>query len=152
MRRITSIIALSAFAMACQGRSTPPPTPTPAASTPAPTPVPAPAVGAITLGSELAADKTVAAPKEAFAVKDKIYASVATTGSGKFKLRAVWTYTKGDKTTQVNETTMEFDATGPATNEFHIENTKPWPKGDYKVDIYLNDGAEPAASKTFKIE
>ena len=151
MRRITSLIALGAFAIACQGKPAPPPPPPPAAATPVPTPPP-PSVGAVTLGSELAADKTVTAAKEAFAVKDKVYASVATAGSGKFKLRAVWTYTKGEKTAQVNETTMEFDATGPATNEFHIENTKPWPKGDYTVDIYLNDGATPAASKAFKVE
>lgn len=150
MRRITPLIALTAFAVACSGKPAPPPPPV-AVATPVPTPPP-PAVGTVSLGSEVAADKTVAAPKETFAVKDKVYASVATTGSGHFKLRAVWTFTKGDKTTTVNETNLEFDATGPATNEFHIENTKAWPKGDYKVEIFLNDGTTPAASKTFKIE
>jgi len=31
--------------------------------------------------------------------------------------------------------------------------TKPtgWPKGDYKVEIFLNDGATPAMVKTFKV-
>jgi hypothetical protein len=121
----------------------------------APTPTPAPlplAVGAITLGNAIDADKKVASPMEAFAVKDKVYASVETTGQGHAKLRAFWSFTKGNKTTKVNETSMEFDATGPAWNEFHIENNKAWPKGDYKVEIFLGDDSSPAATKTFKIQ
>jgi hypothetical protein len=120
-------------------------------ATPVPTPAP-PAVSGVNLGNAIGADKSVVAAAETFAVKDTIYASVATTGAGHFKLRALWSFVKGDKTAKVNETTMEFDATGSATNEFHVENAKGWPKGDYKVDIFLGDSETPASTKTFKVQ
>lgn len=150
MRRIT-LLTLVALGAACGSKPAPPPPAPVVAATPVPTPAP-PAVGAVTLGNAIGADKTVAAASETFAVKDTIYASVATTGAGHFKLRALWSFVKGDKTAKVNETTMEFDATGPANNEFHVENAKGWPKGDYKVDIFLGDGETAAATKTFKVQ
>ncbi len=149
MRRIT-LLTLVALSTACGSKPAPPPPPV-AVATPVPTPAP-PAVGAVSLGNAIGADKMVTAASETFAVKDTIYASVATTGAGHFKLRALWSFVKGDKTAKVNETTMEFDATGPANNEFHVENAKGWPKGDYKVDIFLGDGETPATTKTFKVQ
>ena len=154
MRRIASL-TLAAFAAACSGKpaqAPPPPAPV-VQATPVPTPRPL-AVGVVTLGNAIGADKKVTAASEAFAVKDTIYASVETTGVGHAKLRALWTFVKGDKTAKVNETTMEFDATGPATNEFHVENAKGWPKGDYRVEIFLGDdpAARAVATKTFKVQ
>ena len=149
MRRIT-LLTLVALSTACGSKPAPPPPPV-AVATPVPTPAP-PAVGAVSLGNAIGADKMVTAASETFAVKDTIYASVATTGAGHFKLRALWSFVKGDKTAKVNETTMEFDATGPANNEFHVENAKGWPKVDYKVDIFLGDGETPATTKTFKVQ
>ena len=149
MRRIT-LLTLVALSTACGSKPAPPPPPV-AVATPVPTPAP-PAVGAVSLGNAIGADKMVTAASETFAVKDTIYASVATTGAGHFKLRALWSFVKGDKTAKVNETTMEFDSTGPATNEFHVENSKGWPKGDYRVDIFLGDAEAPATTKTFKVQ
>jgi hypothetical protein len=105
----------------------------------------------VTLGNALGVDKSVT-PAETFAAKDTIYASVATTGTGHVKLRALWSYVKGDKTAKVNENTMEFDSTGPANNEFHVANPKGWPKGEYKVDIFLGDSETPATTRTFKVQ
>ena len=51
----------------------------------------------------------------------------------------------------IRQTALEFDSTGPASNEFHIQNSKPWPKGDYQVDIFLGDDKTPAMTKTFKV-
>lgn len=150
MRRAT-ILTLVALSAACGSKPAPPPPAPVAAATPVPTPAP-PAVSAVTLGSAIGADKSVAAASETFAAKDTIYASVATTGAGHFKLRALWSFVKGDKTAKVNETTMEFDAAGPANNEFHVENAKGWPKGDYKVDIFLGDSETAATTKTFKVQ
>jgi len=162
MRRFIalSVLTLALVAVfACKKKEEAPPPevapPAPAATTEvAPPTTPAPlAVGTVTTGTAIGADKKVTTPSTTFATTDKtIYASVDTTGEGHAKLRALWSYVKGDKTTQVNETTMEFDATGPATNEFHVDNTKAWPKGDYKVEIFLNDGAAPAATTTFKVQ
>jgi hypothetical protein len=155
-QRLASLLALTVLVVACGKKEAPAPAPAPApAQVEVPTAVPTPAalaVGTITLGNAVGADKKVATPAETFGVKDKIYASVETTGAGHAKLRALWSFVKGDKTSKVNETSMEFDATGPATNEFHIENAKDWPKGDYKVEVFLGDGAAPAATKTFKVQ
>lgn len=150
MRR-TTLLTLAVLAAACGSKPAPPPPAPVVVATPVPTPAP-PAVGAVTLGNAVGADKSVATSLDAFGTKDTIYASVATTGAGHVKLRALWSFVKGDKTSKVNENTIEFDSTGPATNEFHVENAKGWPKGDYKVDIFLGDVEAPAVTKSFKVQ
>ncbi len=150
MRR-TTILTLVALTAACGSKPAPPPPPPVAVATPVPTPAP-PSVASVTLGNAIGSDKVVTAASETFATKDVIYASVATAGVGHVKLRALWSFVKGDQTAKVNETTMEFDSTGPATNEFHVENAKGWPKGDYRVDIFLGDAEAPATTKTFKVQ
>jgi hypothetical protein len=147
--RYAAILTVVALTSACSGKPAPPPAPV-AVATPVPTPAP-PAVGAVTLGAALNADKTVATPVELFTVKDTIYASVATTGAGHLKLRSLWTFVKGDKTAKVYENTIEFDATGPANNEFHVANGKGWPRGEYRLEIFLGDSTTPSVTKTFKV-
>ncbi len=150
MRR-TTIFTIVALSAACGSKPAPPPPAPVVVATPVPTPAP-PSVGSVTLGNGIGADKTVTAASEAFATKDVIYASVATAGVGHIKLRALWTFVKGDKTSTVSENTIEFDSTGPAVNEFHVENAKGWPKGDYRVDIFLGDAEAPAQTKNFKVQ
>ena len=128
------------------------PPPTPAPITEPATTLPAPAsVSAVTLGKAVGADKKVSEPADVFGPKDTIYASVETAGTGHAKLRALWTFVKGEKTAKVDETTLEFDSTAPATNEFHIAKPSGWPKGDYRVEIFLNDGPTPVMTKAFKV-
>jgi hypothetical protein len=116
------------------------------------TTLPAPvSVGGVTLGKAIGADKRVSTPQETFAPKDTIYASVETAGSGHAKLRALWTFVRGEKTAKVNDTVLEIDASGPAVNEFHVSKPSGWPKGAYKVEIFLDDASAPAATKTFKV-
>lgn len=152
---VLALLAVAGLAIGCSKKEAPPPpaaAPAPAPATaPAPAPAP-PAVASVTLGNAIGADKTIASPQETFTTKDKIYAAVATTGQGHVKLRALWSFLKGGKTTKVNETAIEFDASGPASNELHIENTKPWPKGDYQVEIFLGDAPAAAMTKTFKVQ
>ncbi|HEV8267887.1 MAG TPA: hypothetical protein VGR00_06630, partial [Thermoanaerobaculia bacterium] len=148
-----AVLFVAVLGVGCGKKEAPAPPPPAPEPTMAPTPTPGPlAVGTVTLGNAVGADKKVAAPMEAFGVKDKIYASVSTTGQGHGKIRGLWSFIKGGKTAKVNETVMEFDASGPATNEFHIENKKDWPKGDYQVEIFLGDAATPAATKSFKVQ
>jgi hypothetical protein len=145
-----SVLPLLLWSSACK-KSEPPPTPAPAAPAPTTT-LPAPAsVSAVTLGKEIGPDKRVTAPADTFTAKDTIYASVDTAGSGHAKVRALWTFVKGEKTAKVDETTIEFESSGPATNEFHVAKPSGWPKGDYKVEVFLNDSATPAMTKTFKV-
>jgi len=36
-------------------------------------------------------------------------------------------------------------------NEFHVSKPSGWPKGDYKVEIFLGEDAAPAMTKSFKV-
>jgi len=149
MKRIAvSLIPVLILAVAaCKSEPPPPPTTTTTVTT-LPPPV---GVSSLTLGNAIDADKKVAAPLEAFGPKDTIYASVETTGVGHAKLRALWTYVRGEQTAKVDETVIEFDSTAPAVNEFHVSKPSGWPKGDYKVEIFLGDATTPATTKTFKV-
>ncbi|HJS58622.1 MAG TPA: hypothetical protein VKA01_11015 [Vicinamibacteria bacterium] len=141
------LVPLASFA--CK-KSEPSPTPPPVTSPPTTLPAPV-SIASATLGNAIGADKRVVTPAETFGTKDTIYASVETTGTGHAKLRALWTFVKGEKTSKVDETTIELDATGPTVNEFHISKPSGWPRGDYRVEIFLDDAATPTATKSFKV-
>ena len=127
----------------------PPPAPPPAPKVEAPAPAPV-SVASITLGKAIGADKKVTAAADSFAKADTIYAVVETTGTGNATLKAKWTYHKGDKSADVDESTSTIAATGPATNEFHVSKPSGWPPGDYQVEIFLGD--KSAGMKKFTVK
>jgi hypothetical protein len=148
---ISVVAALVLAGLACGKKEELPPPPPPTVATAAPTAIPPVAVSTVTLGNAIGEDKKVTAPAETFGPKDTIYASVETTGQGAAKLRALWTFVKGEKTAKVDETTIEVNTTAPMVNEFHVSKPSGWPAGDYKVEIFLDDAAAPAVTKTFKV-
>jgi hypothetical protein len=153
MKRIAAsliVLLVTGGTVACKKSEPPPPPPPPPTTTTTTLPAPVSVTG-ITLGNAIDADKRVATPLEAFGAKDTIYASVETAGLGHAKLRALWSFVKGEKTAKVDETVIEFDSATPAVNEFHVSKPSGWPKGDYKVDVFLGDAAEPVMSKAFKV-
>jgi hypothetical protein len=138
--------------LSCKRDAPPPSVPPPIATVSPTTAAPAPvAVSTVTLGNAIGADKKVVAPSETFGPKDTIYASVETTGAGQGKLRALWSFVKGDQTAKVDETTIELNTTAPTVNEFHVSKPSGWPVGDYRVEIFLGDAAAPAMTKTFRV-
>ena len=144
----TLFVAAALALSACGKKEEPKTAPAPA---PAPTSAPAPApagvaVSGMTVGKSIGADKKVTAATETFAKDDTMYVSVATTGSGTAKLDAKWTYRKGDKVAVVKEDSMTINATGPATNEFHVSKPDGWPAGDYEVEVKL-DGKSVGSKK-----
>ena len=143
---VSAALALSACGKKEEPKTAPAPAPT-AAPAPAPAGV---AVSGMTVGKSIGADKKVTAATEAFAKDDTMYVSVATTGSGTAKLDAKWTYRKGDKVAVVKEDSMTINASGPATNEFHVSKPDGWPAGDYEVEVML-DG-KSAGSKKFTVK
>jgi hypothetical protein len=151
MKRLASVLSLLLVgSLGCKKAEPPPPTPPPT-TVPATT-LPAPlTVTTLTLGNAIGPDKRVTAPMEAFGPKDTIYASVETTGAGRGKVRALWTFVKGQKTAKVDETTIELDATAPTTNEFHVSKPSGWPKGEYRIEVFLGEAGTPALTKTFKV-
>lgn len=132
---------------ACGKKDAPPPAPAPVAAAPAPDLVNVPvAVKQVVLANQIGADKKAVAPATSFAPADTLYAVVETVGSGKASVKALWTFHKGEKVAQVNETVQELVLAGPATSEFHISKPGGWPAGDYQVEVFLN-GASVGAQK-----
>jgi hypothetical protein len=106
---------------------------------PAPPPLPpaAPALGALTLGSAIGTDKRVTTAKDTFAVRDTLYVSIPTTGSGNNAvLKVVWTF--GAETVRADSMTLNLG--GPSVTEFHISRPRAWPTGAYQVAVTLNGG------------
>jgi hypothetical protein len=133
MKRLTASL-LPLLLLGVQGckKEAPPPTPAPTIATTTTTTQPAVvSVGAVTLGNAIDAEKRVTTATDTFTPKETIYASVDTIGTGPAKLRALWSFVRGEKVAKVDETTIEISPTGPATSEFHVSKPSGWPKGDY---------------------
>jgi predicted small lipoprotein YifL len=132
---------------ACGKKEAPPPAAAPVAVAPAPdlgnVPV---AIKQVVLANQIGADKKAVAPATSFAPADTLYAVVETVGSGKASVKALWTFHKGDKVAQVNETVQELVLAGPTTSEFHVSKPGGWPVGDYQVEVFLN-GTSVGAQK-----
>ncbi len=66
------------------------------------------------------------------------------------KVKAVWTAVSvegSDPNTAIDDAEK---VTGDATITFDLSNNQPWPLGDYKVDLYLNDKLD--RTLTFKVQ
>lgn len=142
---LTLIAAALAVSMAACGKKEeaaviPAPMPAPVAVPTAPDVINVPvSVKQVTLSNAYdAATKLTPAAMSAFAAGDTIYAVVDTIGSGNTTIKTLWTFHKGDKTAQVNETVQEIVAAGPASTEFHISKPGGWPAGDYQVEVFVN--------------
>jgi hypothetical protein len=86
--------------------------------------------------------------KDDFKPGEMIYAAVMTKGaSSDASLTARWTFEGGQT---VDSTMVRIAPTGDASTLFHIMKPDGFPKGKYKVTVYLN-GAE-AKSKDFEVD
>jgi hypothetical protein len=153
MKKLTASL-LPLLLLGVQGckKEPPPPPPTTTMVTIPPTTQPAVvSVSAVTLGNAIDANKKITTAVDTFTPKETVYASVDTVGTGPAKLRALWSFVRGEQVAKVDESTIEISPTGPSTSEFHVSKPSGWPKGDYKVEIFLNDAAVPAQTKTFKV-
>lgn len=112
--------------------------------------VPAPLkVTEIVVGKGINPDKTIRNETGDFGVRDTVYVGVRTEGaSAGLKLSAKWTYQTGQA---VSESSLNIaPGSGETRHEFHIQKPSAWPKGDYKVEIFL-DGVS-AGTKDFSIK
>lgn len=134
-RAIIIAVALSATA-ACGKKDAP----AVAVDTTAMMPMPEPMstalrIDGIETGKGVNADKTLSDDAHDFGVRDTIYVSVKTNGTGTGTLAAKLTYKDGQV---VEQPSQEITTTGNANHEFHFRKGTAWPKGDYKVEVMLN--------------
>ena len=101
----------------------------------------------IQLGRGLNPDKTVNGFTTRFKPDDTIYAAVLTSNAGSGTVKARWLF--GDRV--VSEPEKQVSYKGPASTEFHLQNTSGgFPPGDYSVELFL-DG-KSVGSRPFRVE
>ena len=144
------LVIVSALALvlgACGKKDEPPKTTT---ATPPPATVSAGvAVGNVSVGKSVGSDKKIQGGAAAIVPSDTIYVSIDTTGNGEATLRSRWTYLKDGKSMLVKEDTQKVTTSGPATHEFHISKPDGWPKGEYQVEVLVNDTS--AGTRRFNV-
>jgi hypothetical protein len=139
---LTALLLASALGAAC--------------SRPAASPAPAPPAAAaetavrvtdVDLGRALGADKRVTDKTNSFTPTETIYVSVRTEGSASTAtLKARWTYEDGQL---VQEFSRSIAPAGTAVTEFHVAKPDGWPKGSYKVEVFLNGNS--VETESFKV-
>jgi hypothetical protein len=106
-------------------------------------------VSDIQLGKRIGTDKRISDQTDDFAVRDTMHVSVVTEGaSTASKLAAKWTY--NDKQVVDSSTRSISPGGGTTVTEFHITKPSAWPKGKYKVEVFL-DGVS-AGTKDFEVK
>lgn len=104
----------------------------------------------LTLARQLGEDNFPAAAASDFAPGDTVYAVVETTGAGRVKIKANWTYRQDAKLVQFHETEKELNLSGPTATEFHISKPHGWAAGEYQVEVTVNGGDSRAQKFTIK--
>lgn len=99
----------------------------------------------IQVGRSLNADRSIASITTLFKPSETIYVSVQTTGSAPGTIGVKWMY----QGRLIDEPVKQVDYSGPASTEFHMQNSGGFPEGDYSVDIFIN--GEKVGTRAFKV-
>ena len=103
------------------------------------------ALANIQIGRSLNPDRSVASITTLFKPSETVYVSVQTTGAGKGTVGVKWMF----GTQVIDEPTKPVSYDGPASTEFHLQNSGAFPAGDYSVEILL-DG-QSVGKRVFKV-
>jgi hypothetical protein len=99
----------------------------------------------IQVGRSLNQDRSVASITTLFKPSETVYVSVQTS-AGKGVIGVRWKF--GSQV--IDEPSKQVSLSGPASTEFHLQNSGGFPPGDYSVDVLL-DGVQ-VGSRNFKVE
>ena len=99
----------------------------------------------IQTGRALNADRSMASITTLFKPRETIFVSVQTTGSAPGSIGVKWMY----QGRVIDEPVKQVDYSGPASTEFHMQNSGGFPEGDYSVEIFIN-GAK-VGERSFKV-
>jgi len=100
----------------------------------------------IQLGRGLNPDKTVTGFTTRFKPDDTIYAAVLTSNAGAGKVKARWLFAGR----VISEPEKQVSYQGPASTEFHLQNTSGFPPGDYSVELFLDN--KSVGLRPFRVE
>jgi hypothetical protein len=99
----------------------------------------------IQTGRSLNPDRSIASITTLFKPSETIYVSVQTTGEAPGSIGVKWMY----QGRVIDEPVKQVDYDGPASTEFHMQNSGGFPEGDYSVDILIN--GQQVGSRAFKV-
>ena len=100
----------------------------------------------IQVGRSLNQDRSISSITTLFKPNENIYVSIQTTAAGKGTISVKWKY--GSRV--IDEPSKQVDYDGPASTEFHMQNSGGFPPGDYSVDVFI-DGVQ-VGSRSFKVD
>lgn len=99
----------------------------------------------IQVGRSLNPDRSIASITTLFKPSETIYVSVQTTEAGSGTVGVKWLF----GTQVIDEPSKQVSYDGPASTEFHMQNSGGFPAGDYSVEIFL-DG-KSVGKRVFKV-
>jgi hypothetical protein len=99
----------------------------------------------IQTGRSLNPDRSIASITTLFKPSETIYVSVQTNGEAPGSIGVKWMY----QGRVVDEPVKQVDYDGPASTEFHMQNSGGFPEGDYSVEIFIN--GQPVGTRSFKV-
>ena len=100
----------------------------------------------IQIGRALNQDRSISSITTLFKPNETVYVSVQTTAAGKGVVSVKWKY----GTRVIDEPSKQVNYDGPASTEFHMQNSGGFPPGDYSVDVFL-DGVQ-VGTRAFKVD
>ena len=104
------------------------------------------ALANIQVGRSLNQDRSIASITTLFKPNETIYVSVQTTAAGKGTVSVKWKF--GSRV--IDEPSKQVSYDGPASTEFHMQNSGGFPPGDYSVDVFI-DGVQ-VGTRSFKVD
>jgi len=99
----------------------------------------------IQVGRALNQDRSISSITTLFKPSETVYVSVQTTAAGKGTVSVKWKY----GTRVIDEPSKQVNYDGPASTEFHMQNSGGFPPGDYSVDVFI-DGVQ-VGTRAFKV-
>ena len=103
--------------------------------------------------AKLASDEEGNNPTKVFSPDETFYCDVELSNApDDTTVRAVWTAVDvegANPNTKIDEAST---TSGSGQIQFNLTNDGPWPAGEYKVDLFLNDEQEPTRTLKFKVQ
>ena len=100
----------------------------------------------IQVGRALNQDRSISSITTLFKPNETVYVSVQTKAAGKGTVSVKWKY--GSRV--IDEPSKAVNYSGPASTEFHMQNSGGFPPGDYSVDVFI-DGVQ-VGTRAFKVD
>jgi hypothetical protein len=103
--------------------------------------------------AKMARDQDGKQPTQTFSPDEPFYCIVELSSApNDTEVRAVWTAVKAEGATPNTKIDEAKTTSGSGQLQFNLSNDGPWPTGDYKVDLYLNDAKEPTKTLKFEVQ